>query len=277
MNHNNPYQPIPCQVEEIIEESPNIKTLVLLPSEDFSFNAGQFVSLTVPGVGEAPFTPSSSPFALDTIEITIMKAGKVTSAIHSLKKGSMLGMRGPYGNGYSLELFKKKEILLVGGGVGLAPLRSLFLALLHQISEYKQILFCCGAKTPQDYIYKDQVFNEWLSLCENLPLRMRLAVDKEDDAWDYMKGVVTCTLDNPDMDVHKGIAVVCGPPVMMKFSTLKLLDLGFPEENIFLSMERKMYCGIGHCRHCMVGPYFVCKEGPVFSYRMVKEEASLWA
>lgn len=291
---NNVYEPVGCKVIKVIEESPTIKTIRLKPEKQFDFLAGQFVSFTVPGVGEAPFTPSSSPFEKKHIDITIMKAGKVTQAIHSLREGDIVGIRGPYGKEYPLDLYKGKDLLLVGGGVGLAPLRALFLALVGTIENYKSIMFCCGAKTPQDFIFKDQVLGEWQSLSKKLSdtdategslfagpsketgkIGFRITVDKKDGAWKFSEGLVTKTLEN--LPFAPSVAIVCGPPVMMKFSTFKLLEVGFKPENIYLSMERKMYCAIGQCRHCLIGDKFVCKDGPVFTYADIKNQPNMWA
>lgn len=277
MNQSNIYQPLKCQVEKVIEETPAIKTLVLVPEKSFSFQAGQFAFLTVPGVGEAPFTPSSSPSRVEKVEFTVMKTGLVTGAIHQLKPGDLVGLRGPYGKPYPLEKFAGKEVLLVGGGVGLAPLRSLFYALMENVFQYRKIIFCCGAKTPEDYLYKDEIFSQWQSLCQKYPLQFRLTVDRKTDDWKYQEGVVTCTLEKLPLDISISVAVVCGPPIMMKFATVKLLQEGYREENIYLSMERKMYCGVGHCRHCLIGSHFVCQDGPVFTYSKIKNEPDAWA
>ncbi|HOL21230.1 MAG TPA: FAD/NAD(P)-binding protein [bacterium] len=273
----NIYNPIRCEVREVITESPTIKTVVLTPEKEFSFLAGQFASLTVPGVGEAPFTPSSSPYDKEKLEFTVMKAGRVTEAIHNLKSGDIVGVRGPYGQPYPLDKYSGKEILLVGGGVGLAPIRALFLALMETISNYKRIVFCCGAKTPDDYIYKDLIFDKWQKLCEKNPLCFRITVDRKDEKWKYNEGVVTKTLDGLDINIKNSVAVVCGPPIMMKFTTLKLLEIGYAENQIYLSMERKMYCAIGQCRHCLIGDKFVCKDGPVFTYEQIKDKPNIWA
>ncbi|MCM8777380.1 MAG: FAD/NAD(P)-binding protein [Candidatus Omnitrophica bacterium] len=273
----NIYRPIRCEVKDIITESPTIKTVVLKPKEEFSFLAGQFASLTVPGVGEAPFTPSSSPYDKEKLEFTVMRTGRVTDAIHNLKKGDIVGVRGPYGKPYPLEHYKGKEILLVGGGVGLAPIRALFLALMETISNYKRIVFCCGARTPDDYIYKEMILDKWHNLCEEYPLCFRITVDKKNEEWKYGEGVVTKTLDGLDIDIKNSVAVVCGPPIMMKFTTLKLLEIGYREEQIYLSMERKMYCAVGQCRHCLIGDLFVCKDGPVFTYDQIKDKPNIWA
>lgn len=273
----NIYKPIRCEVRDVITESPTIKTVVLRTEEPFSFLAGQFASLTVPGVGEAPFTPSSSPYDKEKLEFTVMKTGRVTEAIHNLKKGDIVGVRGPYGKPYPLDMYKGKEILLVGGGVGLAPIRALFLALMETINNYKRIVFCCGARTPADYIYKNQIFDTWQKLCEKHPLCFRITVDRKDENWKYGEGVVTKTLDGLDVDIKNSVAVVCGPPIMMKFTTLKLLEVGYKENQIYLSMERKMYCAVGQCRHCLIGDLFVCKDGPVFTYDQIKDKPNIWA
>ncbi|HER42945.1 MAG TPA: oxidoreductase, partial [Candidatus Eisenbacteria bacterium] len=146
----NPYYPIDTVVEDIIEETPTIKTFVLKPARPFTFRAGQFMQLTVPGVGEAPFTPSSSPSVTEKMEITILRTGTVTDALHELEPGAKVGLRGPFGKGYPLDKMKGKEVLLVGGGVGLAPLRSLIYALLENPSEYKRISIRNGARMPEE-------------------------------------------------------------------------------------------------------------------------------
>ncbi len=264
---NEVYLPIEARIEEIIRETPEIKTFLLSPREPLEFKAGQFVQLTVPGVGEAPFTPSSSPHEKETLEVTVMKVGRVTEALHKLKKGQKVGLRGPYGTGYPLDEFKGKEILIVGGGVGLAPLRSLFLTLLHDIDRYKEILLCYGARTPKDLIYKKGL-RKW---GEEERVELRITVDKGDRKWRGRVGLVTTLLNNLTLDLKKSIAIVCGPPIMMKFTTLKLIDLGYSPKNTYLSMERNMSCGLGQCGHCMIGRYYVCKDGPVFKYSQIKE------
>lgn len=274
----NIYNPIKCEVIDVFEESQTIKTVRLKPMGNFSFQAGQFISFTVPGVGEAPFTPSSSPLEKNYIDVTIMKTGKVTAAIHNLEKGDTAGIRGPYGKPYPLEKFANKNILLVGGGVGLAPLRALFYALIEKLENYKSIVFCCGAKSPSDFIFKKEVFETWLSetwLSSKKKISFRITVDKKDAQWKYSEGVVTKILDGLPFSPEN--AVVCGPPVMMKFTTLKLLDVGYKPQEIYLSMERKMYCAIGQCRHCLIGEKFVCKDGPVFTYEEIKDQPKIWA
>ncbi|MFC1667567.1 FAD/NAD(P)-binding protein [Candidatus Omnitrophota bacterium] len=270
----NPYVPLKTKVAGVCEESPTIKTISLKPERPMHFKAGQFVEMTIPGIGEAPFTPSSSPYEKSRMEISIMKAGRVTGKIHDLKKGDTVGLRGPYGNEYPLSKFEGKNILLVGGGVGLAPLRALFLALVHDIDKYKGILFCCGSKTPSDILYKECVLDKWQKMDKRV--NFRVTVDKKEGDWKGKVGLVTTTLDNLNIDLKNSVAVVCGPPIMMKFSTFKLLELGYKEDQIYLSMEKNMSCGFGKCGHCRLGDFYVCKDGPVFTYDKISHIHEIW-
>ena len=169
---DNLYQPINGEIVDIIEESTTIKSFVIKPEEDFSFKTGQFVELTLPGEGEAPFTPSSSPRQTDKMEITIMKAGRVTGMLHDCKKGQKVGIRGPYGNGYPIDDFVGKQIYIVGGGVGLAPIRSLFLTLVDRIKDFKSVTCRFGAKTPDDFIYKNTLFGAWQKI-DGVEMKLR--------------------------------------------------------------------------------------------------------
>jgi len=273
MQHTvDPYKPIRTRVEGVITESPTIKTFVLRPDSAIPFRTGQFIELTIPGQGEAPFTPSSSPQVADRMDVTIMKAGRITGIIHGLEPGATVGLRGPYGQGYPLDEFAGKDILILGGGVGLAPLRSLLYALYAEPDRFKRIVLCYGARTPDDVIYKKQV-DEWRSMTQ---VELHQSVDRAADDWPHTVGVVTVLMDKVKIDPAKSVAVVCGPPIMMKFGTLKLLELGYPDDRIYLSMEKNMSCGFGKCGHCRLGPYYVCKDGPVFTYAQVKGLDKIW-
>ena len=269
----NPYSSVKTEVVESIVETPLIKTLRLKPQEPIHFEAGQFVGLTLPGVGEAPFTPSSRASISDELYLTIMKVGKVTEAAHHLKKGDVVGLRGPLGTGYPMDLFKGKEILVVGGGCGFAPLRSLMYALLEKSGEFKSLLFRGGCRSPEELLYRQEL-DQW---AKREDLDIELTVDTGNASWKGNVGVVTRILDDINMDCRKGIAIVCGPPMMMKFVSLKLQEMGFRDRYTFLSMERNMCCGIGKCGHCRLGTHYVCQDGPVFSYDKVKRFPDLWA
>ena len=272
MKNNNPYRSIEAEVLEVTTETPTIKTIKFKPKEQIAFTTGQFVDITIPGVGEAPFTPSSKPFVADYMEVTVMKVGKVTDKIHELKKGDTIGVRGPYGNGYPLDKFKGKDVLVVGGGCGFAPVRSLMYTLINQRSEINKLLFRGGCKTPSELVFRNEI-EKWPAETD---LNFKVTVDNGDDQWKGHVGLVTTILDHLDMDCNNGIAVVCGPPIMMKFATKKLLELNFKDENIYLSMEKNMSCGIGKCGHCRIGTYYACKDGPVFTYDKIKNFHNIW-
>ncbi|MBN2104915.1 FAD/NAD(P)-binding protein [bacterium] len=270
----NPFEVIPAKIYKIKQESPLIRTISLRPEKSIRFQTGQFMELTLPGIGEAPFTPSTSHFQTEVMDITIMKTGFMTEHIHQTKVGDLVGLRGPFGTRYPLERFEGKDLLILGGGCGLAPLRSLFLTLLDEIDKYKSITFLAGAKSPKDCIYKSEV-SGWKKH-PNVKFLRAVDVVPEGETWDEEVGVVTVLLKKCSIDPKTNPAVVCGPPVMMKFGTFDLLKMGYKEENIYLSMEKKMYCGHGQCRHCVMGKYYACKDGPVFSYAQIKDEEAIW-
>ncbi len=268
----NIYRPIESVIEDIKQESPNITTYRFRPKEPLTFGAGQFVELTVPGIGEAPFTPSSNPNVTETMEITIMDVGTVTHALTKMKVGDTVGIRGPYGNGYNMADFDGKEILIMGGGVGLAPLRSLILALFDDIDRYKKVSIRYGARTPEDIVFKD-LLPEWEKMKNTEVL---LTIDEPAENWTGKVGVVTVLLDDLPLlttvgveglpfSAETAVACVCGPPIMLKFVNIALLEKGFKPENIYHSMERNMSCGLGKCGHCMMGELYICKDGPVMT------------
>jgi NAD(P)H-flavin reductase len=269
----NPYRPVRATLEDVIVETPTIKTFVMKPDEEIAWVTGQFVEVAVPGLGEAPYTPSSNQKDRERLEVTIMKAGLVTGRMHELEKGAEIGVRGPLGKGYPLEKFEGKPLLILGGGVGLAPLRSLIYALLNEKQRFPKITVCYGARSPDDLVYRRQ-YDEWRGIDG---FDFHVTVDREAPGWSGNVGVVTTLLDRDEVNVDPTTpAVVCGPPIMMKFGTLKLLDMGFAEDAIYLSMEKNMSCGVGKCGHCRMGPYFACKDGPVFTFEKVKGLRAIW-
>jgi sulfite reductase subunit B len=268
----NPYRPIKAEVLDVVTETPTIKTIRFKPADPISFRTGQFVEITIPGAGEAPFTPSSKPSVKDVLEVSVMKVGKVTEKVHQLKKGDTIGVRGPFGNGYPLDDFKGKELLVVGGGCGFAPLRSLMYSLFEISSQFKKLFFRGGCKAPSEFLYRKEI-ESW---GKRPDLNIQLTVDKGDESWKGPVGVVTTILDSAQMDYKNGIVVLCGPPIMMKFGAKKVVEMGFKEENMYLSMEKNMSCGIGKCGHCRLGTHYCCKDGPVFRYDKIKGLAEIW-
>lgn len=269
----NPYSPIQAQIEEVIKETPTNKTFVIRPETPIRFKAGQFMQLTVPGVGEAPFTPSSSPAVTEKMEITILKTGTVTDALHTMNAGDMVGLRGPFGKGYPLDKFENKEVLLVGGGVGLAPLRSLILAMFENMDKYKRLSIKYGAKMPEELLYSTS-FDDW---SKKPKTDLTVTIDVPAPGWTGKVGLVTTLLDDVDMDKSNSFVVSCGPAIMLRFVTYKLLEIGFQPEQIYLSMNRKMSCGIGKCGRCEVGPYYLCKDGPDMNYAKIKDVPNVFS
>ena len=249
MPEPNPYRPLGARVLDVITETPTIKTIRFRPEEPIAFRTGQFVELTIPGLGEAPFTPSSHPSVAEVLEVSVMRVGRVTDQVHRLQPGDSIGVRGPFGNGYPVDQFTGREVLVVGGGCGFAPLRSLMYTFFDLRGRFKALYFRGGCKSPSEFLYRQEI-EGWAGRRD---VQVELTVDKADETWRGPVGVVTTILDSVEMDCRNGIAVICGPPVMMKFATMKVLQMGFKAEHLYLSMERNMSCGIGKCGHCRLG------------------------
>lgn len=264
---DNAFVPVAARLEEVIVETPTIRTFVLRPDRPIPFRAGQFVQLELPGLGEAPFTPSSSPEVSDRLEITVLKTGLVTNALHAIEPGCTLGVRGPFGKGYPIPRFEGRDLLVVGGGVGLAPLRSLLYHLFAHPEQVGRVSIKYGARNPEELCFRRQHAG-WQSRPD---VDLAVTIDRPWDGWDGHVGLVTTLLDGLDLDLETTYAVSCGPEVMLKFVTWKLLDLGFPPEHIYLSMNRNMSCGMGLCGRCNVGPYYLCKDGPDLCYADIKD------
>ena len=257
----NPYLPQPLKVLSVTSQTAIDWTFRL--AADFACGYGQFLELSLPGLGEAPI--SISDFGDGWLDLTIRKVGRVTDAIFDLVPGDVIYARGPYGKGFDPECYKDNNLLIIAGGTGLAPVKSLishFTANRCQVQGFDLIL---GFKSPDDILFRDEI-DAWR---QNLDIV--LTVDNSNSEWTGHTGVVTRYIDS--FDFRPGIteAIVVGPPMMMKFSTLSLLERGVPEERITVSFERKMSCGIGKCGHCKIDETYVCLEGPVFNYAKAKK------
>ena len=256
----NPYIPKLARLVKVKKEAPDVKTFrfKFVEKSKFNFVPGQILMVTVFGIGEATFgiVPTEKK---DEYEFTVKKMGTVTSALFKLKKGDVIGIRGPFGNGYPVKELKGKSILLVAGGVGFPPIKSLLLYLLKNRKVYGRIELYYGAKTPEDLVYKKEL-KEW---SKRKDLKVRVTVDRATEGWKGHVGVVTTILEDVEVDENT-LAFMCGPSIMMKFVTLKLKERGLSEDRIYASMERLMECGVGACAHCNIGNVYVCKDGPVF-------------
>ncbi|MCL6519532.1 MAG: FAD/NAD(P)-binding protein [Armatimonadetes bacterium] len=259
-------------VQEIIDETPDTKTFRLAfedkeYAKSFEWEPGQFVEVTVFGAGEAPIGFASDPNERSFFELTVVERGKVTRAMHALKKGEKVGIRGPFGNCWPLEDMKGKDVLIVSGGCGLAPLRPAILQILANRKEYGNFLLLYGARTPADRNYKYDL-DAWAKRDD---MQVLETVDVGDENWKGNVGVVTTLFDKMKVDGENTVALTCGPPIMIKFVTLELLKMGFSEDRIVTSQERYMKCGVGKCGHCCINHVYLCTEGPVFTYAQMKE------
>lgn len=267
----NPFLPNPASIENIKDLASNGDTkLFRIKFKDenvqkkFTFKPGQFVEISVLGIGEAPISICSNPQIKNYFELCIKNVGSVTSALHNMKIGDSIHIRGPYGNGFPFNEVKGKEILFVAGGIGLAPLRGLITQMLANNNDFKKILVLYGARTPGDIIFKEELV-EWGKNVE-----VRTTVDKGDEKWDGNVGVVGALLPKTKVSVES-VAFVCGPPIMLKFVIKDLIKLGFNYNNIITTLERKMQCGIGKCGHCNIGSKYVCIDGPVFTFEELEK------
>lgn len=268
----NIYMPELASVEEIKQETSNIRTLTISFKNQRSLDSspGQFVELTLFGYGEFPVSIAGvlGP-RKERFQITIQQRGKVTNEIQNLDVGSTIGIRGPFGNSFPMEEMKGKDIYLVTGGIGLAAVRYLLNHLLENRDQYGNLKLLHGARTPDDLIYRDNhIFQNEKD--EKNGLEILMAVEHPESHWQGHVGVVTELFNKTEINPSNSIAAVCGPSVMMKSASMGLVDMGFNEDQIFLSMERRMQCGMGMCGHCMVGQERVCLDGPVLSYGGIK-------
>lgn len=228
---------------------------------------GQFVEVTVPGYGEAPISISSSPTKSDTFEMVVRKAGALTMALHTMPAGAKVGIRGPYGTSFPVEgVIKGKDVVFICGGIGLVPVRSAILPVLENRKDYKDVTLLLGCKTFADRLYVDEI-EKWQKRGD---IAIHETLDKEDPAWKGNVGLITTLLPKIKINDVKNMAVVvCGPPIMYKFVVRGLRDMGVPNTQIFLSLERRMKCGLGKCGHCQINGLLACQEGPVFDYEQL--------
>ena len=267
----NLYIPMIAVVDEIIDETPDTKTFRLRfedkdYAKSFSWEPGQFVEVTVFGAGEAPIGFASDPSEKVFFELTIVARGKVTQAMHALKKGDRVGIRGPLGNCWPLEEVKGMDLIIVSGGCGLAPLRPAILHVLANRSDYGEFWLLYGARTPADRDFKYDL-EAWAKRDD---MRLLQTVDIGDETWKENVGVVTTLFDKVKVKAENAVAFTCGPPIMIKFVTIELIKMGFPEDRIVTSLERYMKCGVGKCGHCCVNHVYICTEGPVFTYQQMQ-------
>ena len=266
---SDPMLPNWAEIVKIEQEAPRVNTYWLeftdpIIQENYSFQPGQFNLLTVPGYGEAAISISSDPMNKKAIGHTIRLIGNVTNAIDRLGVGGTLGLRGPFGSCWPLEELKGKDIYIAAGGIGLPPLRPAIYHIIQNRSDYGKVVLIYGARTPEDLQFKEE-FAGW----EEADIEVMVCVDSCDDTWTGLVGVVPMLFYSLRIDPKKGVLLTCGPEIMIRFAAYEALARRVPRKHIFVSLEKNMKCGFGSCGHCQLGPYFVCKDGPVFNYELI--------
>ncbi len=274
LNSSSIYLPTPARVVATRELTELEKLFKLELPSGFSLDhrPGQFVQISMLGIGEAPISISSSPSRSNgSFEICVRRVGRVTNAMHQLQPGSILGIRGPFGRGFPVERFRGKDILFCPGGLGLAPLRSLINEVLDERGKYGRVIILYGTRSPQDILFQDEI-EEWKKRTD---IEFHMTVDRPDETWSGNVGVITTLFSKVQIHPRNMVAVVVGPPVMYRYVLMELLGKGITEGNIWFSFERHMKCGVGKCGHCQMHHIYTCQEGPSFSYAEIKhlEEA----
>ena len=264
-----PMVPVPFRIEKVTRELGDTFTLTLVPEAggEFAFAPGQFNMLYVFGVGEVPISISGDPTKTGPVVHTVRAVGGVTRALEAMKVGQTVGLRGPFGSPWPVADAYGKDVLIVAGGVGLAPLRPVVHAVLSQREKFGRVVILYGARPPADILFEKELHN-WRG---RFDVTVEVTVDRAAPGWTGNVGVVTKLIEQTHFDAEDALAFVCGPEVMMRFAVRTLNTRGVDDKDIRVSMERNMKCALGFCGHCQWGRHFVCKDGPVFSFDKVRD------
>ena len=270
----NIYKPYLMEIAEIIPETKDTTTFKLIFKDPeiagkFNFKAGQFAEYSVFGEGECTFCIASSPTRMEYIECSFKEAGKVTAALNRMNVGETIGFRGPYGNYFPVEEMKGSNIVFISGGIGLAPVRCVIDNVLDLRNDFKDITIIYGARSVQDLVYKN-LLDEWQKRSD---VKTIVTVDPggETPDWKGEIGFVPTVVEKASLKAENTYAIICGPPIMIKYTMPVLLKLGFEESKIITTLENRMKCGFGKCGRCNIGNVYVCKDGPVFTYEQMKD------
>lgn len=241
--------------------------IVLPDSESLDHEPGQFVMVSIPGVGDAPISIASSPTTRRYFDLVVRDAGKLTGALQALKAGDFVGIRGPFGKGFPTRVLEGNDIFIVAGGLGIVPLRSLIHYIIDNRRDFGKVDILLGCKTPKEMLFKDEIAG-WE---KRIDINFNCTIDRTDPEWKGNVGLITELIPGVDINPERTMAIVVGPPIMYKFVIMKLFDKGIASEQIYVSLERHMKCGVGKCGHCQISQYYCCKDGPVFSLDQLTE------
>jgi len=264
------YRPVPARIASMIPltEFETLFTIELPHDITLRHGPGQFVQVSLFGIGEAPISISSSPSRSNGIfELCVRRAGDLTNALHELRPGAIIGIRGPFGRGFPIQQFRGKDILLLAGGLGMAPLRSLITEVIDERGNYGRVIILYGSRTAEDILFRSEMA-EWAARDD---VELHLTVDKPDSKWHHTVGVITNLFTKVEIVPRNTAAVIVGPPIMYRFVIRELLKVGIPKGNIWMSFERRMKCGVGKCGHCQLQHIYTCQAGPAFSFAEIED------
>ena len=272
MKPENPLLPYLATIQELIDLTPDVKLFRLELNdpdirESFDYKPGQFVFVSAFGVGESPFGITSVSHRKAGVDVAIRRVGTVTNALHQLEPGATVGVRGPFGNYFPLDDYKGKNIFIIGGGIGFAPLRPIITTVLDYREDYGDLVIINGARSPQDLVFAPE-FDTW---AESPKTKLELTVDAGDEKWTGKVALIPSVVSELKLSPQNAIAITCGPPIMIHFTLIELRKLGFADNQIITTLEGKMKCGLGKCARCNVGDKYVCKDGPVFSMEQISQ------
>ena len=257
------YLPEMAVITEVrrLTELETLYTVELPGGRDLGHKPGQFVEVSLYGIGEAPFSISSSPTRRGSFELGIRRVGMLTDVLAGYAPGRKIGIRGPFGNGIDVSKFTGKDVLIIAGGIGLVPMRSLINYVLDRRDEFGRLIICYGSRSDSELLFPDE-----LAAWEKDPrTEYHVTVDRGTEAWTGRTGVITTLLPGLALDLPNTVACICGPPVMYRFVVMALRGRGLPDQNVYMSLERRMKCGVGKCGHCQINHTYVCQDGPVYN------------
>jgi sulfhydrogenase subunit gamma (sulfur reductase) len=262
------YHPVMAEIKEVkrLSAMETYYRVELPGGEDLGHVPGQFVELSIFGVGEAPFSVSSSPTLKGSFELGVRRAGMLTDVLLRQQPGTKIGIRGPFGNGIDVEKFKGKDVLIVAGGIGLVPMRSMINYVIDNRDQFGKLIICYGSKSEHDLLFTGELA-QW---DKDPSIDYHVTVDQGSESWQGKTGVITTLIPGLDLDLSNTVCCICGPPIMYRFVLLSLKSKGLSDESIYMSLERRMKCGVGKCGHCQINHSYVCQDGPVYHYPDIK-------
>jgi sulfhydrogenase subunit gamma (sulfur reductase) len=267
-----PFVPHLATLQDAIDLTPDVR-LFKIEIDDpevkasFDYSPGQFIFVSAFGTGESPFGLTSVAYRKGPLEVAVRQVGTVTGALHELEAGATVGVRGPFGNHFPLDDFKGKNIHIIGGGIGFAPLRPVILTILDHRTDYGDLIIINGARSPQDLVFASE-FDTWAA---SPGTKVELTVDAGDESWTGRVALIPSVVKELELSPENAVAVICGPPIMIRFTLVELKKLGFADHQIVTTLEGKMKCGLGKCARCNVGEKYICKDGPVFTLEQISQ------